>query len=132
MHLYVDGASLEPGYYRILFSADLPDSSMQWQTPDWVGELNVSLTNEQISAWETFSQLLHKYETTRSYISKPYQHAWGDAENTTYYGEPVPDFPPVMKAPGLSELVSQLQSAAHPGSVPYIRYVFDLFVTNQP
>jgi len=43
----------------------------------------------------------------------------------------VPDFPPVMLAPGLSELVSQLQDAAHPGTTPYIRYVFDLFVDNK-
>ena len=132
VEMFVDGSALKPGYYRILFSADLPASSMQWHTPEWVRGLSATLTNEQIASWETFSQLLTQYERKRTYLSRPYQHAWGDAENTRYYGEPVPDFPPVMKAPGLSELVSQLQSAAHPGSSPYIRYVFDLFVTNQP
>lgn len=132
VQLNVDGESLKPGYYRMLFSADLPGGSMQWQTPEWVRLLNATLTNEQISTWETFSQLLHKYESKRNYLSRPYQHAWGDADNLHYYGEPVPEFPPVMKAPGLSELVSQLQSAAQPGDMPYIRYVFDLFVTNQP
>ncbi len=130
--LFVDGSALKPGYYRLLFSADLPGSSFQWHTPDWVRTLNATLTNEQIANWETFSSLLAKVERKRTYLSIPYQHAWGDASNTTYYGEPVPEFPPVMKAPGLGELVSQLQSAAHPGSSPYIRYVFDLFVTNQP
>ena len=132
VQMYVDGAALKPGYYRMLFSADLPGGSMQWNTPGWVRKLNASLTNEQIASWETFSAVLTKYERKRDYISRPYQHAWGDASNTNYYGEPVPDFPPVMQAPGLSELVSQLQSAAHPGSSPYIRYGFDLFVNNQP
>lgn len=131
VHLSVDGSALKPGYYRLLFSADLPGESLAWQTPAWVKERSATVTNEQVSAWETFSQVLTKYERKRDYISRPYQHAWGDAANTAYYGEPVPDFPPVMLAPGLSALVSQLQSAAHPDTMPYIRYVFDLFVTNR-
>ncbi len=130
--LHVDGSALKPGYYRILFSADLPGGNMQWHTPEWVQSLNTTITNEQISEWEAFTKLLSKYERKRDYITRPYQHAWGDAENDAYYQQPVPDFPPVMLAPGLSELVSQLQSAAQPGSTPYIRYVFDLFVDNQP
>lgn len=34
-----------------------------------------------------------------------------------------------MRAPGLSELVSQLRAAATVDSLPLIRYVFDVFVT---
>jgi len=131
VQLSVDGSALVPGYYRILFSADLPGESLTWNTPAWIKERNAAITNEQISAWESFAQLLTKYERKREYISKPYQHAWGDAENTSYRGEPVPEFPPVMLAPGFSELVSQLQNAAHPDTMPYIRFVFDLFVNNQ-
>lgn len=132
VRLSVDGSALEPGYYRLLFSADLPGNSMQWQTPEWVRTLNTDITNEQISEWEAFSSVLTRYERKREYISRPFQHAWGDASNTTYRDHPVPDFPPVMLAPGLNALVTQLQSAAQPGATPYIRYVFDLFVTNQP
>lgn len=131
VQLSVDGSALVPGYYRILFSADLPGESLTWNTPAWVKARDAVITNEQISAWETFAQLLTKYERKRNYISRPYQHAWGDADNTSYYGEPVPEFPPVMRAPGLAELVRQLQNAAHPDTMPYIRFGFDLFVTNQ-
>jgi len=132
VQLQVDGSQLTEGYYRLLFSADLPADSMDWQTPAWIGALNAGITNEQIASWENFTQLLSRYERKRSYISRQYQHAWGDASNQTYYGEAVPDFPPVTLAPGLSELVRQLQNAAHPSTMPYIRFVFDLFVTNQP
>lgn len=131
VQLSVDGSALVPGYYRILFSADLPGESLTWNTPAWVKARDAVITNEQISAWEAFAQLLTKYERKRNYISRPYQHAWGDADNTSYYGEPVPEFPPVMRAPGLAELVRQLQNAAHPDTMPYIRFGFDLFVTNQ-
>ena len=129
--LTVDGGKLQNGYYRIRLTADLPGESFTWNTPAWVGERSVTVTNEQISAWESFSQLLAKHERERNYISVPYQHAWGDAENTSYRGEPVPEFPPVTLAPGLSALVTQLQNAAHPRTMPYLSFVFDLFVTNQ-
>jgi len=129
--LTVDGSKLQNGYYRIRLTADLPGESFTWNTPAWVGERSVTVTNEQISAWESFSQLLARHERERNYISVPYQHAWGDAENTSYRGEPVPEFPPVTLAPGLSALVTQLQNAAHPRTMPYLSFVFDLFVTNQ-
>ena len=132
VQLAVDGRALKPGYYRIVFSADLPGSSLAWSTPAWVDVLNINVTNEQITEWESFTKLLTKYGRKRNYIANAYHHAWGDASNTAYYGEPVPDFPAVMMAPGLSELVHQLQSAAHPQTTPYIHYVFDLFVPNQP
>lgn len=129
--LNVDGSALVPGFYRLQFSADLPGDSMQWQTPEWIRALNTNITNEQIATWEDFSAVLTKYERKREYITRAFHHAWGDASNTSYRDHTVPDFPPVMLAPGLSELVSQLQDAAHPGTTPYIRYVFDLFVDNK-
>ncbi|MDD6041276.1 MAG: hypothetical protein PUD63_08820 [Clostridia bacterium] len=132
VRLSVEGGALRPGYYRLLLSAELPGESFDWQTPAWVGALNASITNEHISAWKAFTQVLTTYERQRDFISKPFQHAWGDAGNTSYYGAIVPDFPPVELAPGLLELVSQLQGAARPGQQPYLRFVFDLFVTNQP
>ena len=49
----------------------------------------------------------------------------------TYRDMPYPDFPPVYKAPGLKELVEQLQSAANVAQTPCLRYAFDVFVTNQ-
>ena len=130
--LQAQGEKLQQGYYRLLLTADLPGESLQWQTPAWVNDLNANVTNEQIASWETFTKLLTRYERNRNYISKQYQSAWGPATNAVYYGQPVPDFPPVMRAPGLAELVRQLQSAAHPQTMPYIRFVFDVFVTNQP
>lgn len=130
--LSVNGDSLRPGYYRILFSADLPGESFTWNTPAWVKERNATITNEQIAAWESFAELLTRYERKREYITRAFHHAWGDAANTAYHNETVPEFPPVAHAPGLSALVSQLQSAAHPLTMPYINFVFDLFVTNQP
>ncbi len=129
--LLVDGKALKNGYYRIRLSADLPGESLTWNTPAWVKERSTTVTNEQVAAWESFTEVLSRYERKRNYISVPFQHAWGDAENTSYRGEPVPDFPPVTLAPGLSALVSQLQNAAHPHTMPYISFVFDLFVTNQ-
>jgi len=126
------GSELKEGYYRLVFTADLPGESLSWETPAWIAELNANVTNEQIASWETFTDLLARHERKRSFISRQYQSAWGDSSNHTYYGEPVPDFPPVNRAPGLSELVRQLQGAAHPATMPYIRFVFDVFVTNEP
>lgn len=131
MQLKVDGEALQNGYYRIRLTADLPGESLTWNTPAWISERSTTVTNEQVAAWESFTEVLARYERDRNYISVPFQHAWGDAENTTYRGENVPEFPPVTLAPGLSALVSQLQSAAHPRTMPYISFVFDLFVTNQ-
>ena len=132
IQLKVHGDMLTPGYYRLLLSADLPADSMDWQTPAWITSLNANITNEQIASWEYFTELLSKHERKRAFISRQYQHAWGDATNKSYYGQPVPDFPPVTLAPGLSEMVRQMQSSAHPATTPYIRFVFDLYVTNQP
>lgn len=129
--LAVDGKALQNGYYRICFTADLPGDALTWKTPSWISKRSTAVTNEQIDAWEAFTEVLTRYERKHEYISRPYQHAWGDAENTSYYNEPVPEFPPVMLAPGLSALVSQLQSAAHPDTMPFISFAFDLFVTNQ-
>lgn len=129
--LGIDGSALQPGYYRIRLTADLPGESLIWNTPAWIARRSATVTNEQIAAWESFTEMLTRYERDRNYISVPFQHAWGDAENTSYHGETVPEFPPVTLAPGLSALVTQLQEAAHPHTMPYISFVFDLFVTNQ-
>ena len=131
MQLETDGAKLQNGYYRIRLTADLPGESLTWNTPAWVSERSTTVTNEQVASWEAFAEVLSRYERDRNYISVPFQHAWGDAENTSYRGETVPEFPPVTLAPGLSALVSQLQTAAHPRTIPYLSFVFDLFVNNQ-
>jgi len=132
IRLAAEGDEPEPGYYRMHLSADLPGESFVWNTPEWIKKRSTTITNGHISEWEAFTEVLTRYERKREYISRPFQHAWGDAENTSYYGEAVPEFPPVTLAPGLSVLVSQLQAAAHPQTMPYISFVFDLFVDNQP
>ena len=131
IQLEVAGEKLQNGYYRIHLTADLPGESLTWNTPAWVNKRSTTFTNEQVAAWEAFTEVLSRYERNRNYVPVPFQHAWGDAKNTSYRGETVPEFPPVTLAPGLSALVSQLQAAAHPHTMPYLSFVFDLFVTNQ-
>ncbi|MCI5955583.1 MAG: hypothetical protein MRZ54_01205 [Clostridiales bacterium] len=125
----VSGSLLRPGYYRVLLTASLPGNQLGWENAPWVDELNVTLTNEQISEWESFTQLITQYDRDTPSVPRQFQHAWGAATDSAYHGMPIPDFPPVMRAPGLSELVSQLRAAATVDSLPLIRYVFDVFVT---
>ena len=113
----------------MLLPASLPGNQLSWENAPWVDELNVTLTNEQISEWESFTQLITQYDRDTPSVPRQFQHAWGAATDSAYHGMPIPDFPPVMRAPGLSELVSQLRAAATVDSLPLIRYVFDVFVT---
>lgn len=124
----IDGSLLRPGYYRVLLTADLPRSQISWEDAPWVSELNATLTNEQISAWESFTQLITQYDRNTPNVPRQFQHAWGAATGSAYHGTPIPDFPPVMRAPGLSALVDQLHAAATVERLPLIRYVFDVFV----
>ena len=124
------GADLEPGYYRLSLSADYADGAVEWETAPWIGETSVSISNEEISAWESFTGLMTAYDRKRANIPRAFQHAWGPATDALYHNQPYPDFPPVYKAPGLAELVRQLQSAAAPLQSPCLRYTFDVFVNN--
>ena len=125
----VNGSLLRPGYYRVLLTASLPGNQISWEAAPWVDELNVTLSNEQISTWESFSQLITQYDRDTPSVPRQFQHAWGAATSSAYHGTPIPDFPPVMLAPGLSELTGQLRAAATVERLPLIRYVFDVFVT---
>lgn len=125
------GDTLAPGYYHLSLSADYASGGVAWETASWVEALNASPGMEEITAWESFTALMAKYERKRSGIARQFQHAWGAANDGTYRDMPYPDFPPVYKAPGLKELVEQLQSAANVAQTPCLRYAFDVFVTNQ-
>lgn len=127
-----DSAKLKPGYYRVCLSADFSGRAMNWPAIPWLSEVNADLTNAQISVWEEFTRLITRYDSKRELVPKQFQHAWGGAAAREYHGMPVPDLPPVMRAPGLAELVSQIQSAANVDTVPFVRYVFDVFVTGGP
>ena len=125
-----DEAALVPGYYRVLVSADLSGAQVEWEDVPWAAALGVRLTNEQISAWEQFAQAVHTYDGGSAGVPRQLQHAWGPVNESGYHGLPIPDFPPVMRAPGLEELIAQLRAAANVDEVPLVRYVFDVLVTN--
>lgn len=128
----VDGAKLRPGYYRVRVCADLAGEQVSWPSVPWIdGEnsLSVSVLNEQIAAWEGFTALMTEYDRDTQIIPKQFQHAWGPVSEKGYHGAVIPDFPPVSRALWLKELFSQLRSAANVRLSPYIRCVFDVFVT---
>ena len=123
-----DEAALVPGYYRVLVSADLSGAQVEWEDVPWAASLGVRLTNEQISAWEQFAQAVHTYDGDSAGVPRQLQHAWGPVNESGYHGLPIPDFPPVMRAPGLEELIAQLRAAANVDETPLVRYEFDVFV----
>lgn len=129
VNIRADASALTPGYYRLCLTADLDGSTLLWNEIPWIAQKNASLNNTQIALWEAFSQVLTEFERDRSTPSNPFQHAWGDAAFTSYRGTEVPAFPPVVKAPGLSEVVDQIRSAAGIETAPRLTYVFDVFVT---
>lgn len=123
-----DEAALVPGYYRVLVSADLSGAQVEWEDVPWAASLGVRLTNEQISAWEQFAQAVHTYDGDSAGVPRQLQHAWGPVNESGYHGLTIPDFPPVMRAPGLEELIAQLCAAANVDETPLVRYEFDVFV----
>ena len=72
--------------------------------------------------------VVSRYGRERNSIPSQFTHAWGSAEETTYKGVDIPDFPQVYKAPGLSRLLGQLRDAANLETAPLIRCTFDVFV----
>lgn len=123
-----DEAALVPGYYRVLVSADLSGAQVEWEDVPWAASLGVRLTNEQISAWEQFAQAVHTYDGDSAGVPRQLQHAWGPVNESGYHGLTIPDFPPVMRAPGLEELIAQLRAAANVDETPLVRYEFDVFM----
>lgn len=123
-----DEAALVPGYYRVLVSADLSGAQVEWEDVPWAASLGVRLTNEQISAWEQFAQAVHTCDGDSAGVPRQLQHAWGPVNESGYHGLPIPDFPPVMRAPGLEELIAQLRAAANVDETPLVRYEFDVFM----
>lgn len=129
LSMQADASLLKPGYYRVSLSADLTGGMLSWEHAEWISELDAAVTNAQIDEWEAFSELLSEYERKRDNPSRGFTHAWGGAENDTYRGVDVPDLPPVTQALWLDELTAQLAEAADVDRIPYLRYVFDVFVT---
>ncbi len=123
-----DEAALVPGYYRVLVSADLSGAQVEWEDVPWAAGLGARLTNEQISAWEQFAEAVHTYDGDSASVPRQLQHAWGPVNESGYHGLPIPDFPPVMRAPELNELIAQLRAAANVDEAPLVRYAFDVFV----
>ena len=127
----VDGAKLQAGYYRLRVVADISGEQLTWSPVAWIdgGEsLGVSISNEQIAQWESFTALMAQFDRDTQNVPKQFQHAWGPVPARSYHGMAIPDFPPVYRAPGLAELFSQLRSAANVEESPYVRCVFDVFV----
>ncbi|MDD3333963.1 MAG: hypothetical protein PHI98_00460 [Eubacteriales bacterium] len=131
----VNQALLKPGYYRLRLSADSVGEQFEWPEVSWAQDggssLSTVITNEQINEWESFSAVLTRYARASSTIPRQFDHAWGGYTDKAYKGTVIPDFPPVYLAPHLSELLSQLRTAARPGTSPYLRCVFDVFVDAQ-
>ena len=122
-------AGLTPGYYRLCLSADYAMGAAEWDTPAWVEEKNLTITNEQVVLWEAFTGLMTRYDRDCDLVPRMFQHAWGPATDSTYHGAAYPDAPQVWQAPGLSELVRQIQLSANVERTPCLRFVFDVFVT---
>ena len=129
LRLTVDAASLTPGCYRVLLSVDLPGTQVVWEEVPWVRALDARPSNEDVSAWEQFTQAVRQYDGDRSSIPRWLQHAWGPEAGGDYHGLEIPDAPPVMRAPWLGELISQCRAAAAGDAFPLVRYVLDVFVS---
>lgn len=129
----VKGEKLKEGYYRVCVSADITAKEVLWLPVDWIdgaNSLSVSIGNEDIARFETFTAKVAEVERSKSSIPKNFQHAWGSYTGKKYQGLVIPDCPPVYKAMGLGELTEQLREAAKAEQSPYVRYVFDVFVDN--
>lgn len=128
----VDGTKLQAGYYRLELYADISGEQLTWLPVDWIDgnrSLNASPSNAEIADWETFSALIAEHERTNPRVPRQFVHAWGEATTTRYHDVVIPNFPPVYKAQGLSELYNQILSVANVAKISYIRCCFDVFVT---
>lgn len=133
--LRVEGSALVEGYYRLEVCVDLSSDEVSWLPVEWIdgaSSISASITNGEISQWEAFSAKIAEKEKGRNSIPKAFQHAWGAYTDKLYAGLPYPDCPPVEKAIGLAELSQQLRAAATADQVALVRYVFDVFVSNEP
>lgn len=129
----IDGGMLKPGYYRVRVYADASGAQLSWPAVGWTEDvtgLSVEISNGQITAWESFSNVLTRYARDEAIVPKQFNHAWGSYNDKGYEGVAIPDFPPVYRALHLSRLFTQLRSAALVDTAPYIRCVFDVFVPN--
>lgn len=127
----VDVSALSPGYYRLRVAAELSGRQIEWLPVGWIDgadSLDASFANEQIAEWESFSELVRRYDSEGNNVPRQFQHAWGPLSDRSYHGVAFPDFPPVYKAPGLRELMAQLRLSANIDELDYVRCVFDVFV----
>ena len=127
----VDHTRLRSGYYRIKLVAEVTGEQLEWPLVSWAQNdtgLSVEISNGDIVAWQTLMDVVSRYGRERNTIPSQFTHAWGSAEETTYKGVDIPDFPQVYKAPGLSRLLGQLRDAANLETAPLIRCTFDVFV----
>ena len=132
LELTLNLPGLEPGYYRFRLSADWTGESLDWDIPSWVEEWNTEITSVQVGQWEEFTRVLAEENQGKVTPPNRFTHAWGEATGKPYNNVTVPDCPPVFLAPGLTELIQQLQAAARPDAVPLIRYEFEVFAQGDP
>lgn len=130
--LRADGAKLKDGYYRLLVQANIDGSAIAWPTISWIdGDRSISaqITPEDVYQWENFTQTVLKWER-RENVPRQLTHAWGSYNEKGYHGVPIPSCPPVDAAPGLAELTRQFRTCLEEAERPFVRYVFDVFVSN--
>ena len=123
----VRGSALRAGFYRLRLKADVTGDQVTWETVPWIdGEQSVSatVTEAEVFAWETFTAAITRYDRDAKGLQRMFQHAWGPYTEKPYHGLRVPDFPPVYRSVGLSELVGQVRAAAASRQSPLIRYSF--------
>ena len=127
----VDHTRLRSGYYRLRLVAEVTGEQLEWPLIPWAENdtgLSVEITNGDIVAWQTLVDVVSRYGRERNSIPSQFTHAWGSAQETTYKGVEIPDFPQVYKAPGLNRLLGQIRDAANLETAPLLRYTFDVFV----
>ncbi|NCB31503.1 MAG: hypothetical protein EOM66_08865 [Clostridia bacterium] len=130
--LRADGAKLKDGYYRLLVQANIDGSSIAWPAISWIDgnrSISAKITPEDVYQWESFTQSVLKWERSEN-VPRQLAHAWGSYNEKGYHGMPIPSCPPVDYAPGLAELTQQLRTCLEEAQRPFVRYVFDVFVSN--
>lgn len=123
-----NAADLTPGYYRFTLAADITGSQLSWPAIDWLDDVSVTVTNEQIAAWQLMADALGDFSRYSDNVPSQFWHAWGDTSGKYYREALIPDCPPVYAAPHLRELITQLQNAAKIDSLPFVRLQLDVFV----
>ena len=132
--IQIQAALLKEGYYRLKICSDTTGGEISLEGVDWIDgdhSISAAMTNNDIILWETFTQAVAEKERPLKRLPSAFRYVWGPEGRDTYQGQAIPDSPPLHRAIGLSELANQIREAAMAQQVPYVRYVFDVFVSNR-